>query len=79
MLKRGSYLEGDLALLLFLKSSGATWCYVPGASKGSVRFVLAGMQDLYREWLRGELPFSLEELGRMTGDAAFEGFSTVLK
>ncbi|MBR7038822.1 MAG: TetR/AcrR family transcriptional regulator [Oscillospiraceae bacterium] len=44
-----------------------------------VRFVLAGMQDLYREWLRGELPFSLEELGRMTGDAAFEGFSTVLK
>ena len=38
VLKRGSYLEGDLSLLLFLKSGGMTWCYVPGASKGSVRF-----------------------------------------
>ena len=38
VLKRGSYMEGDLALLLFLKTSGMTWCYVPGAVKGSVRF-----------------------------------------
>ena len=38
VLKRGSYMEGDLALLLFLKSSGMTWCYVPGAAKGSFRF-----------------------------------------
>ena len=54
VLKRGSYLEGDLALLLFLKSSGATWCYVPGASKGSVRFggalepLVWGRYQLYR-------------------------------
>ena len=38
VLKRGNYMEGDLALLLFLKTSGMTWCYVPGAAKGSVRF-----------------------------------------
>ena len=38
VLKRGSYMEGDLALLLFLKTSGMTWCYIPGAAKGSVRF-----------------------------------------
>ncbi len=44
-----------------------------------VRFMLAGMQDVYRLWLLGKLRFSLEELGRMTGDAAFEGFSAVLK
>jgi len=31
-------MEGDQSLLLFLKRSGTTWCYVPGASKGSVRF-----------------------------------------
>ena len=44
-----------------------------------VRFMLAGMQDVYREWLLGNLRFSLEELGRITGDAAFEGFSAVIR
>ncbi len=38
VLKRGNYMEGNMAALLFLKSSGTTWCYVPGASKGSLRF-----------------------------------------
>lgn len=38
VLRRGTLLEGNLSLLLFLKTSGTVWCYVPGASKGSVRF-----------------------------------------
>jgi len=31
-------MEGDIAALLFLKSSGTNWVYIPGASKGSIRF-----------------------------------------
>ena len=44
-----------------------------------VRFLLAGMQEVYREWLRGNLRFSLEELGRISSDISFEGFCTILK
>lgn len=38
VLRRGNYMEGDVAVLLFLKSSGTAWVYVPGASRGSMRF-----------------------------------------
>lgn len=38
VLRRGNYMEGDIAALLFLKSGGTNWVYVPGASKGSMRF-----------------------------------------
>jgi DNA repair protein RecO (recombination protein O) len=38
VLKRSRYMEGDAAVLLFLKDSGTTWVYVPGASRGSNRF-----------------------------------------
>ncbi len=38
VLKRGSFMEGDLSVQLFLKDSGTTWVYLPGASRGSVRF-----------------------------------------
>ena len=44
-----------------------------------VRFLLAGMQEVYREWLRGNLRFSLEELGRISSDVSFEGFCTILR
>ncbi len=44
-----------------------------------LRFLLGGMQEIYREWLRGELKLSIEELSRMAGDAAFEGFSSIIK
>lgn len=44
-----------------------------------IRFLLAGMQEVYREWLRGNLRFSLEELGRISSDISFEGFCTILK
>ena len=44
-----------------------------------LRFLLGGMQDIYREWLRGELKLSIEELSRMAGDAAFEGISSIVK
>lgn len=44
-----------------------------------IRFLLAGMQEVYREWLRGNLRFSLEELGRISSDVSFEGFCTILK
>ena len=44
-----------------------------------VRFLLGGMQELYREWLRGGLELSIAELGRLSSDVAFEGFSPILK
>lgn len=44
-----------------------------------IRFILAGSQEIYKEWLRGDLHFSLDELGRIAADVAFEGFCTVLK
>lgn len=31
-------MEGDLSVQLFLKDSGTAWAYVPGASRGSLRF-----------------------------------------
>ena len=43
------------------------------------RFVLTGTLETYREWLKGKLPFSLDELGRLTSEVAFRGFSPVLK
>ncbi len=43
------------------------------------RFVLSGTLEIYREWLRGKLPFSLDELGRLTSEVAFRGFSPSLK
>ena len=42
-------------------------------------FLLGGMQEVYREWLRGSFQLSMEELGRLTSDVAFEGFSSILK
>ena len=51
----------------------------PDALYVYVRFLLGGMQEIYREWLRGGLNLSMEELSRLTGDAAFEGFSTIMK
>ena len=44
-----------------------------------IRFLLSGMQDVYKEWLRGNLRFSLEELGRISSDVSFEGFCAILK
>lgn len=44
-----------------------------------IRFILAGSQEIYKEWLKGNLHFSLDELGRIAADVAFEGFCTVLK
>ncbi len=44
-----------------------------------IRFLLAGTQEIYREWLKGNLHFSLDELGRIATDIAFEGFCMVLK
>ena len=44
-----------------------------------LRFLLGGMQEIYREWLRGGLKQSMEELSRIAGDAAFEGFSSIVK
>lgn len=44
-----------------------------------LRFLLGGMQEVYREWLRGQMPYSIEELGRIASDAAFEGFSQIMK
>ncbi len=38
VLKRGNFMEGDMSVQLFLKDSGTTWVYLPGASRGSVRF-----------------------------------------
>ena len=43
------------------------------------RFALAGTLEIYREWLKGNLPFSMEELGRLTSEVAFRGFSPALK
>lgn len=51
----------------------------PDALYVYVRFLLGGMQEIYREWLRGELKLSIEELSRLTGDVAFEGFSAIVK
>lgn len=54
VLNRGDRLEGDVSALLFLKSAGTTRVYVPGASKGSVRFggalepLVWGRFQLYR-------------------------------
>lgn len=44
-----------------------------------VRFALTGSLELYKDWLRGRLPFTIEEIGRIATDAAFEGFCTILK
>ncbi|MGI6075346.1 MAG: DNA repair protein RecO [Pyramidobacter sp.] len=38
VLRRGDYMEGNMAALLFFKDSGTTWVYIPGASRGSQRF-----------------------------------------
>lgn len=38
VLRRGRYLEGNMSVLSFLKSGGINWLYIPGASKGSMRF-----------------------------------------
>lgn len=43
------------------------------------RFVLAGTLEIYREWLKGNLPFTMEELGRLTSEVSFRGFSPALK
>ena len=43
------------------------------------RYLLGGMQEIYRGWLRGEMPMEPDELSRTVSDAAFEGFSTVLR
>ncbi len=43
------------------------------------RFVLSGTLEVYREWLKGNLPFSMEELGRLTSEVSFRGFSPALK
>ena len=51
----------------------------PEALNVYMRFLLGGVQELYRDWLRGQLPYSIEELGRIASDAAFEGFSQILK
>lgn len=51
----------------------------PDALYVYLRFLLGGMQELYREWLRGGLRLSIEELSRLAGDVAFEGFSSVIK
>lgn len=44
-----------------------------------IRFLIAGSQQIYTDWLRGKLPFDIEELGRIATDAAFEGFSAIMK
>lgn len=44
-----------------------------------IRFLLAGSLEIYKDWLRGKLPFTDEEVGRIASDAAFEGFSAILK
>ncbi|MBR0484993.1 MAG: TetR/AcrR family transcriptional regulator [Oscillospiraceae bacterium] len=43
------------------------------------RFVLSGTLEIYREWLKGNLSFSLEELGRFTSEVSFRGFAPALK
>ena len=43
------------------------------------RFVLAGTLEIYREWLKGNMSFSLEELGQFTSEVAFRGVSPSLK
>ncbi|MDE6087403.1 MAG: TetR/AcrR family transcriptional regulator [Oscillospiraceae bacterium] len=43
------------------------------------RFILTGTLEIYQQWLRGNLPVSLEELGRMTTNVALFGFSSALK
>lgn len=44
-----------------------------------IRFLLAGSHTIYRDWIRGRLKFDIEELGRITTDAAFEGFSAIME
>ena len=43
------------------------------------RFALAGMMEVYREWLKGNLHFSMEELGRLTSEAIFHGIEPAFK
>ena len=43
------------------------------------RFVLAGTLEIYREWLKGNLPFSMTELGLITSEVSFRGFAPALK
>ena len=38
VLRRNSWMEGDASVQLFLKGSGTTGVYIPGASRGSQRF-----------------------------------------
>ncbi len=62
VLKRGNYLEGDMSVQLFLKDTGTIRVYLPGASRGSVRFggavepLVWGRYQLYqsrsRTWLK---------------------------
>ncbi|MCR4645752.1 MAG: TetR/AcrR family transcriptional regulator [Oscillospiraceae bacterium] len=44
-----------------------------------IRFLLAGSHAIYRDWIRGQLKFDIEELGRIATDAAFEGFSAIME
>ncbi len=43
------------------------------------RFVLTGTLETYREWLKGNLSFSIEELGMLTSEVSFRGFAPALK
>lgn len=43
------------------------------------RFVLTGTIEIYREWLKGNLSFTLDELGKLTSEVAIHGFCTALK
>lgn len=44
-----------------------------------IRYLIAGSQEIFRDWLCGRLDFDIEELGRIATDAAFEGFSAIMK
>ncbi|MBR3629834.1 MAG: TetR/AcrR family transcriptional regulator [Oscillospiraceae bacterium] len=44
-----------------------------------IRLLIAGSKEIYSDWLRGRLKFDIEELGRIATDAAFEGFSAIMR
>ncbi len=43
------------------------------------RFILAGMLEIYKEWLKGNLPFTMEEIGKIVSQMAFNGVAPILK
>ena len=44
-----------------------------------IRYLIAGSQQIYTDWLLGRVKIDIEELGRIATDAAFEGFSAIMK